>query len=81
MGNIVNFSDIKSGTNATIITSAGMYSGTILGRVDDMIEVENAVFFPYVNLEQAFELRHLFLRTSEVIGFADPIGQCTRSRS
>lgn len=79
MGSIVNFPDLSNGTKATIITSGGLYSGTIVGRVDDMIEVEDCTFFPYVNPDRPLQLRHLFLRTSEITGFADPIDRCTQS--
>lgn len=40
-----------------------------------LLEMEDVHFYPYINPAAVFPLRHLFLRESQIVGFADPIGR------
>lgn len=78
MADIINICDARIGQAATLLTSAGLYSGRIVSVADGLVEMEDVMFYAYVNPTAAFPLRHLYLREGVILGFADPIGQPSR---
>lgn len=75
MGKILEFPVLQPGTMATLLTSAGFYSGKIVSIDEDICEMENVKFFAYANPAAALELPFLFLKSSEIQGCAAPIDQ------
>ena len=74
MGDIVDFSRPTVGKAATYLTSAGLYSGTVVNVFDELVEMEDVMFYAFVNpLAAAFPLGHLYLLRDTIQGVADPI--------